>query len=102
VSEWLSAQAASGFVAYDADDGTLSMSSEQAAVFADEDSPVYVAGGFHLLSSIYADEPKLTETFKTGRGLGWSDHCNCLFCVVERFLGPAIGRTSERLEAGLP
>ena len=88
VREWLSAQAASGFVAYDAGDGTFSMSPEQAAVFADEDSPVYVAGGFHLLSSIYADEPKLAETFKTGRGLGWGDHCNCLFCGVERFFRP--------------
>jgi SAM-dependent methyltransferase len=88
VREWLSAQAASGFVAYDAGDGTFSMSPEQAAVFADEESPVYVTGGFHLLSSIYADEPKLTETFKTGRGLGWSDHCNCLFCGVERFFRP--------------
>jgi hypothetical protein len=70
VREWLSAQAASGFVTYDPGDGRFSMSPEQGAVFADEDSPVYVAGGFHLLSSIYADEPKLTETFRTGRGLG--------------------------------
>ena len=86
--EWLSAQAASGFVDYDAGDGRFSMSPEQAAVFADEDSPVYVAGGFHLLARIYADEPKLTEIFKTGRGLGWGDHCNCLFCGVERFFRP--------------
>ncbi|HEX8164572.1 MAG TPA: methyltransferase domain-containing protein [Beijerinckiaceae bacterium] len=88
VREWLSAQAASGFVAYDAEWGMFSMSPEQAAVFADEDSPVYVTGGFHLLSSIYADEPRLAETFRTGRGLGWGDHCNCLFCGVERFFRP--------------
>ena len=88
VREWLSAQAASGFVDYDAEFGTFSMSPEQAAVFADEDSPVYVAGGFHLLSGIYADEPKLAETFRTGRGLGWGDHCSCLFCGVERFFRP--------------
>jgi SAM-dependent methyltransferase len=86
--EWLSAQAASGFVSYDAGDGTFSMSPEQAAVFADEESPVYVTGGFYLLSSIYADEPKLAETFRTGKGLGWGDHCNCLFCGVERFFRP--------------
>ncbi|HEX8663850.1 MAG TPA: class I SAM-dependent methyltransferase [Beijerinckiaceae bacterium] len=88
VREWLSAQAASGFVDYDAEWGTFSLSPEQAAVFADEDSPVFVAGGFHLLSSIYADEPKLAETFRTGRGLGWGDHCSCLFCGVERFFRP--------------
>jgi SAM-dependent methyltransferase len=88
VREWLSAQAASGFVGYDAEYGTFSLSPEQAAVFADEDSPVYVTGGFHLLSSIYADEPKLAEAFRTGRGLGWGDHCSCLFCGVERFFRP--------------
>jgi ubiquinone/menaquinone biosynthesis C-methylase UbiE len=88
VREWLSAQAATGFVSYNAGDGTFSMSREQAAVFADEDSPVYVTGGFYLLSSIYADEPRLTEAFKTGKGVGWGDHCNCLFCGVERFFRP--------------
>lgn len=88
VREWLSAQAASGFVIYNAKDGTFSMSPEQAAVFADEDSPAFVAGGFHLLSGIYADEPSLAETFKTGKGSGWSDHSNCVFCGVERFFRP--------------
>src|SRR5262245_20618654 len=66
IREWLSAQAASGFVTYDAGNGTFSMSPEQAAVFADEDSPVYVAGGFSFLASVYADEPKLAEAFKSG------------------------------------
>jgi SAM-dependent methyltransferase len=88
VREWLSAQSASGFVTFNAKDGTFSMSPEQAAVFANEDSPVFVAGGFHLLSGIYADEPKLAQTFKTGKGLGWGDHCNCVFCGVERFFRP--------------
>src|SRR5215468_9521843 len=38
VREWLSAQAASGFVTYHKDDNTFSMTPEQAAVFAHEDS----------------------------------------------------------------
>jgi SAM-dependent methyltransferase len=88
VREWLSAQAASGFITYHAADGTFSMSAEQAAVFADEESPVYVTGGFHLLSAIYSDEPRLADAFKTGKGLGWGDHCNCLFCGVDRFFRP--------------
>jgi ubiquinone/menaquinone biosynthesis C-methylase UbiE len=88
VREWLSAQAASGFVTYHEANGTFSLSPEQATVFADENSPAYVAGGFSLLTSVYADEPKLTETFQTGKGLGWGDHCNCLFCGVDRFFRP--------------
>ena len=88
VREWLSAQAASGFVGYEADTARFSMSPEQAAVFADEDSPVFVAGGFAFLSAVYNDEPKLAAAFKSGKGLHWGEHCNCLFCGVERFFRP--------------
>lgn len=88
VREWLSAQAASGFVTYDAGSHRFSMSPEQAAVFADEDSPVLMTGGFISLSAIYADEPKLADAFRSGKGLGWGEHCNCLFCGVERFFRP--------------
>ena len=86
--EWLSAQAASGFVGYEADMAKFFMSPEQAAVFADEDSPVFVAGGFSFLSAVYNDEPKLAEAFRSGKGLHWGEHCNCLFCGVERFFRP--------------
>ena len=88
VREWASAQAASGFVGYDADSARFFMSPEQAAVFADEDSPVFVAGGFSFLSAVYNDEPKLAEAFRSGKGLHWGEHCNCLFCGVERFFRP--------------
>lgn len=88
VREWLSSQAASGFVTYDAGSNRFSLSPEQAAVFADEDSPVLMTGGFISLSAIYADGPKLADAFKSGKGLGWGEHCNCLFCGVERFFRP--------------
>jgi SAM-dependent methyltransferase len=88
VREWLSAQAASGFVEYDAGTEKFSMSPEQTAVFADENSPALMVGGFNLMSAVYNDEPKLTEAFKTGKGLHWGEHCNCLFCGVERFFRP--------------
>jgi ubiquinone/menaquinone biosynthesis C-methylase UbiE len=88
VREWLSSQAASGFVTYDAAANKFSMSPEQAAVFADEESPAFMAGGFYPLSSVYQDEPKLTEAFRSGKGLHWGEHCNCLFCGVERFFRP--------------
>lgn len=88
VREWLSAQAASGYVSCDAAAGTFWLSPEQAAVFADEDSPVLMTGGFYSLTALFADEPKLTEAFKSGKGLGWGDRCNCLFCGVERFFRP--------------
>lgn len=88
IREWLSAQAASGFVTFDASAGKFTLSPEQAAVFADEESPVNMTGGFYSLAAVFADEPKLTQAFKTGNGVGWSEHCNCLFCGVERFFRP--------------
>ncbi len=88
VQEWLAAQAASGFVHYDAATDRYSMSPEQAAVLADEDSSVNMAGGFHSLAAIFAGEPRLSEAFKSGTGVGWGDHCNCLFCGTERFFRP--------------
>lgn len=88
VREWLAAQAASGYVSCDAIAETFWLSPEQAAVFADEESPVLMTGGFYSLSAVFADEPKLTEAFQSGKGLGWGDRCNCLFCGVERFFRP--------------
>ena len=88
VREWLASQAASGFVTYDAEAGTFTLSPEQAMVFADQDSPVAMTGGFYSLAAVWADEPKLAQAFKTGQGVGWAEHCNCLFCGVERFFRP--------------
>ena len=88
VREWLSAQAASGFVTFDAGAKKFALSPEQAAVFADEESTVCMTGGFHSLAAVFADESKLTQAFKTGKGVGWGEHCSCLFCGVERFSQP--------------
>ena len=43
--EWLSAQAASNYVAYDAASGRFSLPPEQAAVLADEESPLSTQSG---------------------------------------------------------
>ncbi|WP_026873511.1 class I SAM-dependent methyltransferase [Inquilinus limosus] len=100
VREWLSAQAASGFVTYDGRAGTFTLSPEQAAVFADEDSAVNMTGGFYSLAAVFADEPKLTEAFRNGKGVGWGERCNCLFCGVERFFRP--GYKAHLLAEWLP
>ncbi len=47
-----------------------------------------MAGGFHSLSAIFAGEQRLADAFKTGSGVGWGDHCKCLFCGTERFFRP--------------
>jgi ubiquinone/menaquinone biosynthesis C-methylase UbiE len=100
VREWLASQAASGFVVYDAGTQRFTLSPEQVAVFADADSTVNMTGGFYSLAAIFASEPALTEAFKSGKGVGWGDHCNCLFCGVERFFRP--GYKAHLLAEWLP
>lgn len=88
IREWLSTQAASGYVEYDAQTKRFHMTPEQALVFANADSPVIMTGGFYMLQSVYESVPRMAEAFRTGKGVGWGDHCNCLFCGVEKFFGP--------------
>ena len=86
--EWLSNQAASGYVNYDPETGNFSMSPEQIAVLADPDSPVSMIGGYYSLASTYHDEPKIAEAFRTGDGVAWGEHHECLFCGTEKFFRP--------------
>jgi DNA-binding IclR family transcriptional regulator len=44
--EWLSHQTASGYLSYDSDSGRFTLLPEQAMVFAQPDSPVYMQGGW--------------------------------------------------------
>ena len=89
VREWLANQAASGYVTYDPASERFSMTPEQQAIFVDEESPVFMSGGFYGISAIYRDEPKLTEAFRTGEGVSWGDHDGCLFCGTAKFFRPS-------------
>ncbi|HKS10284.1 MAG TPA: hypothetical protein VJS13_12100, partial [Pyrinomonadaceae bacterium] len=52
VREWLVNQASGGYVEYDAAAGKFSLSPEQAAALADEESPAFVGGGFYLIKAM--------------------------------------------------
>ena len=71
--EWASAQAASGYLEYDPETETFTLPPEQAMALADEDSPVYVLGGYHVVSSAWKDRDKLAERYRSGKGFGWHD-----------------------------
>jgi SAM-dependent methyltransferase len=88
IREWLAAQSASGYVEYNVDQNTFSMSPEQVAVFADDDSPFNMTGGYYGLAAVIKDEPKVTEAFTSGEGISWGDHDGCLFCGTEKFFKP--------------
>ena len=88
VREWLANQAASGYITYDATAKAFSLSPEQALVFANPESPVIMTGGFYVLQAAYASIPRMAEAFRSGKGVGWGEQCNCLFCGTEKFFGP--------------
>ncbi|HXA76044.1 MAG TPA: methyltransferase domain-containing protein [Candidatus Acidoferrales bacterium] len=112
VREWLSAQAAGGFVTYDASSAKFTLPPEQALALADEQSPVFLPGFFQAVSACFKDEEKVSEAFRTGKGVGWHEHDHSLFVGTERFFRPnyrahlvnewipALGDTEAKLKAG--
>src|SRR5258706_10796443 len=64
IREWLAAQAASGYVEYDAASGKFSMTPEQQLALADEDSPDFMGALGNLVSATFFDEPKIFDAFK--------------------------------------
>jgi SAM-dependent methyltransferase len=85
IREWLAAQAASGYVEYDSASGKFSMSPEQALVLGDDDSPVFLGAVGNVVAATFLDEPKISDAFKTGKGVGWNRRSECLFCGTARF-----------------
>lgn len=96
VREWLSNQAAGGYVVYSPEDGTFELPAEHALVVADEYSPVFLGGAFESIASCYADHDILVDAFRTGAGVGWQEHDHRLFSGVARLSRP---RYAARLVA---
>lgn len=88
VREWLAAQAAGGYVVYDADSARYTLPPEQALALAVENSPAYLPGAFQLVTAVLRDEPKIAEAFQTGAGVGWHEHDPGIFEGTERFFRP--------------
>jgi SAM-dependent methyltransferase len=111
VREWLAAQAAGGYVHFDPASGRYSLTPEQAFALADPNGPD-VPGIFCSATAVHRAEEKITEGFRTGRGVGWHEHHPLLFQGTERFFRPgyaanlvqswipALDGVKEKLEAG--
>ncbi len=88
VAEWLNAQAAGDFVAYDADSGRYTLPPEQTVALTDETSPAFLPGIFQLALGSVLDSPRITEAVRTGAGVGWHDHVPDVHEGCERFFRP--------------
>jgi 2-polyprenyl-3-methyl-5-hydroxy-6-metoxy-1,4-benzoquinol methylase len=92
VREWLNNQAASGYVEHFPGTDRYELPPEHALALADRDGPFYVLGGFEVLASLVADEPKVAERARAGEGFGWEEHDHRLFHGTERFFRPGYAR----------
>src|SRR5579875_2805051 len=99
IREWLNGQAASNYVTYDGD-GHYSLSPEQAELFANEDGPFSMLGGFQIIAAATRSMPCLIDRFKTGEGFGWHEHDPELFEGTLRFFRP--GYIANLVSAWLP
>jgi SAM-dependent methyltransferase len=88
LTEWLSAQAAAGYLTYDGGTRTFTLPTEHAAVLADDSSPAALMGGFEVTAGIWAGVERLAHAFVTGEGIGWHEQDARVFSGVERFFRP--------------
>jgi hypothetical protein len=100
IREWLANQAAGGYLTYDPSSQRYTLPLEHAQALVNETSPVYAVGGFQIVMSLYRDEPKLLEAFKTGKGIAWGEHDKELFQGTERFFKP--GYTANLVSSWIP
>jgi SAM-dependent methyltransferase len=85
VREWLGNQAAGGYVDYDAKSGCYFLNEEQALCLTDPKGPVDLPGAYMLVQDLFHVRARAVENFRTGRGMEWGEHHQCLFHGTERF-----------------
>jgi 2-polyprenyl-3-methyl-5-hydroxy-6-metoxy-1,4-benzoquinol methylase len=85
VREWLNSQVAGGYIAYHPSSATYELTPEQAAILADDTSPVFLPHAWQVVASMWADEPKTLHAFRSGKGVSWGEHSERLFCGVAAF-----------------
>ena len=88
VTEWLSGQAAGGYVSYDPATEQFSLTGEQAYALADPEGPLYLPGAFVLALGALRAESQITDAFRTGAGMGWHEHHEDVFTGCEMFFRP--------------
>jgi 2-polyprenyl-3-methyl-5-hydroxy-6-metoxy-1,4-benzoquinol methylase len=112
VREWLNSQVAGGYVRYHPTSQSYELTREQAMVLADEESPVFFPCVWDVVASLWFDERKSIDAFRTGKGIGWGEHDHRLYCGVASFYRngyvaslvpewlPALDGVVPKLEAG--
>ena len=110
--EWLNAMAAAQYVTYDVTSHQYYLTPEYAMVLADEESPFFAGSYFQMVQSVMTVAPKVSESFRTGKGVPQADYPPWMFEASERNSFPrykyklikkwiaAMPQVIERLNAG--
>ena len=111
--EWLKAMVSSGYVEYHSLDDRYSMTPEQQAVLAEEDSAVFAAGAFEFALPSLLMTPRLLECFRHGGGIPYSELSGEIVESIDRMHRPwfdhlltaewlpSVPRLEDRLRSGI-
>ena len=112
VREWLNSQVAAGYLVYYDESETYELPAEHVPVLVDEDSPIFMPPAFEIPASMWFDQERTLEAFRTGAGIPWGEHDERLYCGIGAFYRnayraslvpewlPALDGVVERLEQG--
>jgi SAM-dependent methyltransferase len=112
VREWLHSQVAAEYLVHHGESDTYELPPEHVPVLADEDSPAFMPPAFEIPASMWLDQARTLEVFRTGEGIPWGEHDGRLYCgistiyrnayrasLVAEWL-PALYGVVEKLERG--
>ena len=110
--EWLNSQVAGSYLVYHEESETYELPAEHEPVLVDEDSPVFLASAFEIPASMWFDQERTLDAFRTGVGIPWGEHDGRLYhgiagiyanayraSLVPEWL-PALAGVVEKLERG--
>jgi ubiquinone/menaquinone biosynthesis C-methylase UbiE len=99
LTEWLRGQAAGGYVSCDPVTAEFSLTEEQAFCLADPNGPD-VSAAFLIVLGYLRAEPRITEAFRTGAGVGWHEHHEDVSVGCDAFYRP--GYVAELVPSWIP
>jgi SAM-dependent methyltransferase len=85
VREWCGNQAAGGYLTYLSASGQYVLEPEQAFCLANPDSPIFFPGAYDVVAATFHALTKAESNFRTGKGMDWGEHHQCLFHGTEKF-----------------
>jgi len=98
--EWLSAQAAGGFVEYDTSSGRFTLPAEYAVALTDENSPAFLPGFFQIALGTVSDTTAVMAAARGVGGVGWHERNGDVHSGCERFFRP--GYAANLVDGWLP